>query len=329
MIRHRTGYESLISGQNMIDLNKDLGLKEKPSLINRIIRKWRKDKMSNNNNEKFLMTVAEKDQTKANTFIVGEEGIQEICNPLKIKEIPVKLPIIGYNMISNLTDCSDPSYRIPLDLKIISIIDKAGQPIKLEKPIGCTPRGTFHDNGVIGDTICGQIDMLTGLSSITSCNDKISAVIFSGELIKQTPLSELTRSDVDNMEEKDREELMRNLEKVLSTIDNSNLARVVTVLSEDSTLREFKGKEIADEIGDMLQKKNSDYGSAVYKDYKKHGTTAILVWLGHKMNRLESLNAKRYADVENESSIDTLKDIAGYAICGLDALGYHHNKDVK
>ena len=70
--------------------------------------------------------------------------------------------------------------------------------------------------------------------------------------------------------------------------------------------------EIASEIADMLIKKNADYGD---KNLTKHGMTGIIVRLSDKLARLENLQHKK-GQVE-ETTEDTLKDIAGYAINAL------------
>ena len=70
--------------------------------------------------------------------------------------------------------------------------------------------------------------------------------------------------------------------------------------------------EIASEIADMLIKKNADYGDS---NLTKHGMTGIIVRLSDKLARLENLQGKKgHID---ETTEDTLKDIAGYAINAL------------
>jgi hypothetical protein len=70
--------------------------------------------------------------------------------------------------------------------------------------------------------------------------------------------------------------------------------------------------DIVSEIADMLIKKNADYG---YSNLTKHGMTGIIVRLSDKLARLENLQHKK-GQVE-ETTEDTLKDIAGYAINAL------------
>jgi len=70
-----------------------------------------------------------------------------------------------------------------------------------------------------------------------------------------------------------------------------------------------KFEEITNEIADMLEKKNNDYGDS---NLTKYGMFGIIVRLSDKLARLENLQNKN-AEVD-ESVEDTLKDIAGYAI---------------
>jgi hypothetical protein len=70
--------------------------------------------------------------------------------------------------------------------------------------------------------------------------------------------------------------------------------------------------DIASEIADMLIKKNADYGD---KNLTKYGMAGIIVRLSDKLARLENLQGKKgHID---ETTEDTLKDIAGYAINAL------------
>lgn len=314
----------------MIDTRKDLG-KKKISIIERIRRKWRIINMSDN---EFTLKVNVSEEKYSNDSV-------ELT---KVKySIPhVIIPTIGFDVISKLTNYDCEEVKVKDGLTIIGIINDKGYEVKLHEPIVII-NGDFsidiNDsfNIMIGGAEYSLLidDTLYGMLSdnkltMTSICNKIKAIRLSEIQVRKESLSGSISSNLYSMDDIERQELKRSIESVIAAIDDKHkLTYILTNLSEDGALREFKGKDIADEIGQMLQNKNSDYGSAVYKDYKKFGTTAILIWLSHKMNRLESLNKKGYADVANESFVDTLKDIAGYAICGLDALGYHHDKDVK
>lgn len=66
--------------------------------------------------------------------------------------------------------------------------------------------------------------------------------------------------------------------------------------------------------------KNKDYGGAFYKSMSKFGVTALMIRLNDKWERLESLFKNGKAEVTDESFEDTLRDIACYAIMGLEHL---------
>ena len=62
--------------------------------------------------------------------------------------------------------------------------------------------------------------------------------------------------------------------------------------------------------------KNRDYGNSFEQSCNKFGIIASVVRLGDKMNRIESLAAKK-AEVKDESIKDTLLDLATYSIMTL------------
>jgi hypothetical protein len=70
-----------------------------------------------------------------------------------------------------------------------------------------------------------------------------------------------------------------------------------------------------DSLSSVLIKKNHDYGNSVQKQFQKYGLTSILIRLDDKLSRLDNLltNKQRVSD---ESIMDTLQDLAGYALLG-------------
>lgn len=66
--------------------------------------------------------------------------------------------------------------------------------------------------------------------------------------------------------------------------------------------------------------KNKDYGGAFDKAMSKFGVVSLLIRLNDKFERLESLFKNGKAEVTDESFEDTLRDIACYAIMGLEHL---------
>lgn len=86
-------------------------------------------------------------------------------------------------------------------------------------------------------------------------------------------------------------------------------------------------KKIFDSVGEILIKKNSDYGSASFD----LGTVGNMVHLWDKVRRYRSLIEKmNNGEKPNFESIqDTLKDIIGYAVIGLHIIGESTDKEEK
>lgn len=77
-------------------------------------------------------------------------------------------------------------------------------------------------------------------------------------------------------------------------------------------------EELADRITDLYCRKNADYGDAFARSLNKYGIVAALVRVNDKINRLCSLTAPgREAQVKDESILDTLLDLASYAIMAV------------
>ena len=67
-------------------------------------------------------------------------------------------------------------------------------------------------------------------------------------------------------------------------------------------------------------RKNSDYGDAAYKGYKKYGDYYFLVQLHNKLTRLENLTVNNKSQQVKEESIDdSLLDMANYAVMYLES----------
>lgn len=74
-----------------------------------------------------------------------------------------------------------------------------------------------------------------------------------------------------------------------------------------------KHRQICDKLNDIYRRKNADYGDSFGKSFEKHGLYASVIRLEDKFNRFENLITKE-ALVKDESIIDTLLDMANYAI---------------
>ena len=72
---------------------------------------------------------------------------------------------------------------------------------------------------------------------------------------------------------------------------------------------------------DLHAKKNKDYGNAAHQSYKEFGITSYVIRLNDKLNRLKALTKPGATmKVQDESIIDTLKDLAAYAIMAIESL---------
>lgn len=91
----------------------------------------------------------------------------------------------------------------------------------------------------------------------------------------------------------------------------------------------MKFKAIAQEMADTYEAKNADYGDSFSKSIEKHGPVAGIVRMSDKFNRLENLLLNQgTAKVNDESVIDTLTDLANYAIMLRIEIENYGNKKV-
>ena len=84
-------------------------------------------------------------------------------------------------------------------------------------------------------------------------------------------------------------------------------------------------KEITNEMFNLYEIKNKNYGDSFSKQFQEYGLTSVCIRLEDKLNRLKSLNkqiseAKNgIADinVDDESIKDTLIDLANYSVLAI------------
>lgn len=82
----------------------------------------------------------------------------------------------------------------------------------------------------------------------------------------------------------------------------------------------YRYGNILKRMDDTHTRKNSDYGDAAYKGYKKFGDYYFMVQLHNKYQRLESLTiGNKSQEVNDESIDDTLLDMANYAVMYLES----------
>ena len=71
---------------------------------------------------------------------------------------------------------------------------------------------------------------------------------------------------------------------------------------------------IANGLADLYRIKNSAYGNSFSTSVQSYGLIAALTRISDKFHRLENLILHPNVDVGDERLIDTLKDLASYAI---------------
>lgn len=81
-------------------------------------------------------------------------------------------------------------------------------------------------------------------------------------------------------------------------------------------IKEQKFKKICENLLDTYKKKNADYGDSFAKLFKKRGMSYPLIHFEEKINRIEALQEKGN-EVDGETYVDSLKDLANYAILTL------------
>jgi hypothetical protein len=84
----------------------------------------------------------------------------------------------------------------------------------------------------------------------------------------------------------------------------------------ENTLPLTKGdqhQELCKKLNDTFRKKNEDYGDSFGKQFAEYGELSAAIRLEDKLARFKQL-IKNQAKVKDESKIDTLLDMANYAI---------------
>lgn len=84
-------------------------------------------------------------------------------------------------------------------------------------------------------------------------------------------------------------------------------------MSELSSTRSEQLRKVQDEGLELFKKKNTDYGDA-FADY---GPIGVLVRMGDKIRRLQSIDSKGIKLVNNESIRDTLIDLHNYSAMAI------------
>ena len=111
------------------------------------------------------------------------------------------------------------------------------------------------------------------------------------------------------------------LEKYFVPIDRIEKEVYEEPICEVKLKKELTFEDIAKELVELHNRKNSDYGNAAHQSYLEFGIISYVIRLNDKLNRLKSLTKPGATmKVQDESIIDTLKDLAAYAIMAIESL---------
>lgn len=83
---------------------------------------------------------------------------------------------------------------------------------------------------------------------------------------------------------------------------------------ENKPMNVQKHMEIATELNQLYERKNSDYGDSFHHSFLEEGMAMARIRLGDKLNRFKTLTKSDQQKVNDESIRDTLIDLANYAI---------------
>lgn len=84
-------------------------------------------------------------------------------------------------------------------------------------------------------------------------------------------------------------------------------------------------KVITNEMLDLYEIKNKNYGDSFSKQFQEYGLTSVCIRLEDKLNRLKSLNKQiseakngiTDVNIDDESIKDTLIDLANYSVLAI------------
>lgn len=177
---------------------------------------------------------------------------------------------------------------------------------------------------LIGIAIPGDKDVISGIYSVIK-----TAIGFKQSELDNQDFRAPAGSDYDLDKSKPKIKVIDVPDEELIDKDNPMRNFLWTTVSTLATLREivhngaFNGRSfesICCELIALHEHKNKDYGGAFDKSMSKFGVVSLLIRLNDKFERLESLFKNGKAEVTDESFEDTLRDIACYAIMGLEHL---------
>lgn len=76
----------------------------------------------------------------------------------------------------------------------------------------------------------------------------------------------------------------------------------------------YRLEQLTEQLIETYKAKNKDYGDSFADSFKEFGITSAVVRMNDKMNRIKSLSKGEDRQVKDESLIDSLMDLANYAL---------------
>lgn len=73
-------------------------------------------------------------------------------------------------------------------------------------------------------------------------------------------------------------------------------------------------ESVTEQLADLYVEKNTRYKDSFSKQFQKSGISTSVIRINDKVSRLEALASDPTDDGGDESILDTLKDLANYAI---------------
>jgi len=102
---------------------------------------------------------------------------------------------------------------------------------------------------------------------------------------------------------------------------HNSILNISRLVKRDYRVEEMK--KVQNEGVELFKKKNKDYGDA----FANYGVIGVLVRMGDKIARLQSITTKSVSLVNTESLRDTLIDLHNYSAMAIMLLDEDKNKD--
>ena len=84
-------------------------------------------------------------------------------------------------------------------------------------------------------------------------------------------------------------------------------------------------ERLTEQLIETYKAKNKDYGDSFADSFREFGITSAVVRMNDKMNRIKSLSKGEDRQVKDESLIDSLMDLANYALMTVIELENEHD----